>query len=425
MDRLTTQDDLQAGARWAPALRALGDERLARMVENGSEHAFAAIYGRYAPVLHGYCRSLLRDEEEAGDALQNAMLKALQAMRRAGRSGPLRPWLFRIAHNESVTIIRARGRRPGPLDESLVAGADDAFRRASAREQLAALLEDMQHLTEHQRGALVMRELGGLSYDEIGEALETTPLAARQAVFIARKRLRDGIVHPRRLRPALRQLIPAPGFALLGLFGGGGSAFTAGKALVGTAAAVSVGIGSVELAVDTPTTRHRSTVVAEATATPTPKAHRRAAPAATATAAPVGTSAAVQPTATSAPRVRVQRVAATMTPDPTPSAKTPARHDQPSARHRAPARDRAPERHDDPAPTATTPTATAGPAPAGTTVPVANRPAPATRPGGAGAYAAAGAFARGDRRDCPRGQTPAAATDDTASPSDAGVTEVR
>ena len=82
---------MEAGARWAPAFRALGDERLARMVEGGSEPAFAAVYGRYAPVLHGYCRSLLHDEEEAGDALNNAMLKALQAMRRAGRSGPLRP----------------------------------------------------------------------------------------------------------------------------------------------------------------------------------------------------------------------------------------------------------------------------------------------------------------------------------------------
>ncbi len=110
----TTDEPALAGARWAPAMRALGDERLARMVENGSESAFTAIYGRYAPLLHGYCRSLLRDDEEAGDALQNSMLKALQAMRRAGRTGPLRPWLFRIAHNESVTIIRQRTRRPGP-----------------------------------------------------------------------------------------------------------------------------------------------------------------------------------------------------------------------------------------------------------------------------------------------------------------------
>ncbi|MEA2124681.1 MAG: hypothetical protein QOI80_1463 [Solirubrobacteraceae bacterium] len=321
-------DDPQAGARWAPALRALGDERLARMVENGSESAFAAIYGRYAPILHGYCRSLLRDEEEAGDALQNAMLKALQAMRRAGRSGPLRPWLFRIAHNESITIIRARTRRPGPLDEGIVAGADDAFRRAVAREQLAALLADLEQLTEHQRGALVMRELGGLTYDEIGQALETTPLAARQAVFVARKRLSNGPIAPRRLRPALRQLIPAPaGAALFGWFGGGAVSIS-GKALIGTAAAVSVGVGSLELAVENPPPDRADRTVAAApapqrghavrhhappTATATPRAAtrtvrtaalpatRRAAAAPTTSATFVTVAATVAPTATAAP----------------------------------------------------------------------------------------------------------------------------
>jgi RNA polymerase sigma factor (sigma-70 family) len=289
---MTVTDDLQAGARWAPALRALGDERLARMVESGSDPAFTAIYGRYAPILHGYCRSLLRDEDEAGDALQNAMLKALQAMRRAGRTGPLRPWLFRIAHNESISIIRSRTRRPGPLDESIPDPnhpADDAFNRAVARERLAALLEDLEHLSEQQRGALVMRELGGLTYDEISEALDTTPLAARQAVFVAKKRLSN----PRRLRPALRQLIPAPaGFALWGLLGG-----TGGKALIGAAAAVSVGVGSVELAVQAPTQKPKAKTVAAATphkrgrvtakATATPSAQRRSRPAATPAPAPV------------------------------------------------------------------------------------------------------------------------------------------
>ena len=85
-----------------------------------------------------------QDEEEAGDALQNAMLKALQAMRKSGRTGPLRPWLFRIAHNESITIIRQRSRRPGELEDGMVAGGCDAFRHASAREDLAALLRDLQ-----------------------------------------------------------------------------------------------------------------------------------------------------------------------------------------------------------------------------------------------------------------------------------------
>ncbi len=125
---------------------------------------------------------------------------------------------------------------------------DDAFRRAAAREQLAALLDDMQNLTEYQRGALVMRELGGLTYDEIGSALETTPLAARQAVFVARRRLSEGPAGPRRLRPALLGLVaPAPaGFALASALGGA-SAGLGAKALATTAAVVTLGVGSVEI----------------------------------------------------------------------------------------------------------------------------------------------------------------------------------
>jgi RNA polymerase sigma factor (sigma-70 family) len=295
---MALMDDVDAGARWAPAFRALGDERLARMVEGGSDPAFSAIYGRYAPVLHGYCRSLLHDEEEAGDALQNAMLKALQAMRRAGRTGPLRPWLFRIAHNESVTIIRQRSRRPGELTENVVAGQADAFRHAAAREELAELLRDLDGLTDHQRGALVMRELGGLSYDEIAAALDSTPLAARQAVFTAKRKLDpEGKFSKRRLKLLLP---PAPaGVALFGLLGG------AGGGAVAAAAAVSLGVGTVEIAEHAqPSKPKQRTAVA---ATDTKKAPKSAPKAAKRTVAPVAT-------ATAEPVKRVKARAAAATP---------------------------------------------------------------------------------------------------------------
>ncbi len=288
---------------------------------------------------------------------------------RCAPSGPLRPWLFRIAHNESVTIIRQRNRRPAPLEESMVAGADDAFRRAAAREQLAALLADLQNLTEYQRGALVMRELGGLSYDEIGSALETTPLAARQAVFVARKRLGEGPAGPRRLRPALQLLVgPSPaGFALAGLLGGGMGA----KALVATAAAVSIGVGTAELVVSARPKTGDDAARVDPERTPAPG---RARPSATPTAGPVVAAAtapvvrrrdppqvdrAVQPAPTAAVRFAGARFVATpmpavqapagVAPTATP---TPAENPQPE-RHRVPGagHGRAPEPH--PAPTAT------------------------------------------------------------------------
>src|SRR5215213_3222071 len=100
----------------ARLLRLLGDERLARAVTAGDDRAFTVLYERYHPVLVGYCRSLVRDEHDAHDAFQATMLNALRALRRDQRSAPVRPWLFRIAHNESASLLRRRG-RDAPLVE--------------------------------------------------------------------------------------------------------------------------------------------------------------------------------------------------------------------------------------------------------------------------------------------------------------------
>jgi RNA polymerase sigma factor (sigma-70 family) len=415
---MALMNDVDAGARWAPAFRALGDERLARLVEGGSDPAFSAIYGRYAPVLHGYCRSLLHDEEEAGDALQNAMLKALQAMRRAARTGPLRPWLFRIAHNESITIIRQRSRRPGALEENVVAGQADAFRHAAAREQLAALLRDLDGLTDHQRGAVVMRELGGLSYDEIAAALDTTPLAARQAVFAAKRKLDpEGQFSRKRLKLLLP---PAPaGLALFGLFGGASGGVVAsggGKAIVAAVAAVSVGLGGVEIAEHVPApVKERKVSVADTRAQQPSRARKRAA---VAPAVAVATPTAVAARRAAAPRraatttAPVELVAVAYTPEratsPSQSVKavgTPAPDraaapaPEPTAAPEAPRRDRDHrEPRPQPAPQAAAPTP--DPAPQQPARPVDGRPGQPHQ-GEAVTATAPGQTETRDARDCP------------------------
>src|SRR5947209_4769384 len=106
----------------------VGDERLARRVGSGDERAFAAIYGRYHQQLYRYSCSLLRDEADAQDALQSAFAAAFAALRRGQRDAPLRPWLFRIVHNESITVLRRR-RSHSELTEQLAGAA------ASAEEQ--------------------------------------------------------------------------------------------------------------------------------------------------------------------------------------------------------------------------------------------------------------------------------------------------
>src|SRR5438270_245866 len=92
----------------------LSAELLARQAARGSQRAFAVLYERYHQPLYRYCRSILRNDPDAQDALQSTFAGALSALQRGQRNAPLRPWLFRIAHNESIAVIRRRARGGAP-----------------------------------------------------------------------------------------------------------------------------------------------------------------------------------------------------------------------------------------------------------------------------------------------------------------------
>ena len=127
----------------------------------GDRRAFETIFRRHHRELYRYCRAILGDPQEAEDALQSTMLKALRALPGERREISLKPWLFRVAHNEAIGILRAR-RSPVELDPEQVDIRGGVTERAEARERLRLLVADLAALPERQRGALVMRELSGL-----------------------------------------------------------------------------------------------------------------------------------------------------------------------------------------------------------------------------------------------------------------------
>src|SRR4051794_5984215 len=151
--------------------RLLSDERLLRLIAAGNPQAFGTVYARYHAPLYAYCRSIVRDPDDARDALQNTMMKALAALNRGeDRDLPLKPWLFRIAHNESITLLRRR--KPSePLTDAISPPVPGVDSQVFARERLSQLVEDLQELPERQRAALLMREVSGLGYDDIARIL--------------------------------------------------------------------------------------------------------------------------------------------------------------------------------------------------------------------------------------------------------------
>jgi RNA polymerase sigma factor (sigma-70 family) len=167
----------------------MNDERLARRAAAGDERAFAAIFRRYQQDLYRYCLAILGNSADAQDALQNTMVKALRSLPGEERRIALKPWLYRVAHNESVDMLRQR--RGEPLDPEAAAPGTGLAETAARRERLRGLLADLGRLPERQRGALVMRELSGLDFEQIGTALGTSASTARQTVYEARRGLRE------------------------------------------------------------------------------------------------------------------------------------------------------------------------------------------------------------------------------------------
>jgi RNA polymerase sigma factor (sigma-70 family) len=180
----TSTAGLTAVPRWrrGSALRS--------QATRGDDAALAAMYERHHQALYRYCRSILHDDEDARDALQSTMAKALAALRSEERDFELRPWLFRIAHNEAISRLRQR-REAVDLDAVQTLGSDSLAQAVEDRERLALLRADLRDLPERQRSALVLRELSGLSHEEIAVVLATSARAVKQTIFEARTALHE------------------------------------------------------------------------------------------------------------------------------------------------------------------------------------------------------------------------------------------
>ena len=170
--------------------RLLSDRALAAQVVAGDRGAFEELFRRYKQPLYGFCVSILGDQEDSADVLQTTMAKAMKTLPGEERDVLLKPWLFRVARNECIDLIRSR-KPTDDIAEKDPPAAQGVEAEFAGRERLRELLDDLDHLPEKQRSALVMRELGGLTFEEIGEAFETSAKAAKQVVYEARVSLQE------------------------------------------------------------------------------------------------------------------------------------------------------------------------------------------------------------------------------------------
>ena len=162
------------------------DLELVRGLHARDRKALARVYGDYHAGIYNLCARTLGDREEAKDVTQEVFLKALTTPPAATEDVRLRPWLYRVATNTCLNLIRAR-RPGGDPDVDTVATARDPYEQARS----AALIESsLAAINERYRAALVLKDLHGLAGGELAEVLEVSRPTADVLVHRARAAFR-------------------------------------------------------------------------------------------------------------------------------------------------------------------------------------------------------------------------------------------
>jgi RNA polymerase sigma factor (sigma-70 family) len=176
-------------------LAALDERTLVDLIAAGSDDAFAALDSRYRARLVRYARGFVPTAADADDVVQDALVRAVRALRNGSRPDALGPWLHRIARNCALDLHQSRKRHPVvELADHAHPPAEDAQSAVERSLGMRTIVADVGRLPETQRSALVLRELEGRSYVDIADQLDTTVPAVKSLLVRARqglKRARD------------------------------------------------------------------------------------------------------------------------------------------------------------------------------------------------------------------------------------------
>jgi RNA polymerase sigma-70 factor (ECF subfamily) len=177
----------------APASARLEPESLERLL------------ARLRPRLHRYCARMVGSVIDGEDIVQEAAIKAVEAVAGAAAIGNPEAWLFQIAHNAALDLLRRRARQP-PFDEEDLAMVSDPVDETHRREAAAAALHAFMRLPVAQRSSVILKDVLGYSLDEIGGITGSSLASVKAALHRGRERLRAAGAEPdERRAPALSE----------------------------------------------------------------------------------------------------------------------------------------------------------------------------------------------------------------------------
>jgi RNA polymerase sigma-70 factor (ECF subfamily) len=176
--------------------READDRDLVLRAREGRVDAFNALVTRWEKRIYNYLLRLSPDPDEAFDLAQETFLKVYQNLGRLDDPARFGPWLYRIAHNEAMSLLRRR-RLEGPAPENApeqATGQAAVFGMASVEVSIA-VRGALALLTEEQREAVVLKVCEGFKFEEIASILDTPASTIKSRVYTGLEALR-GLLAP-------------------------------------------------------------------------------------------------------------------------------------------------------------------------------------------------------------------------------------
>src|SRR3954452_8599111 len=178
------------------------DHKLVAAVRRGDDRAFETLYERYHRRIHAYVIGMVKDHQRAEDVTQEVFVSALRRMRATERPIAFKPWVYEIAKNACIDQFRRSKRAEevsfdadeglAPSDYGRLVSPEPVPDAAvAAKQQLEQVVGAFGGLSDAHHEILVLRELEGLSYREIGEKMGMSRPAVESTLFRARRRLSE------------------------------------------------------------------------------------------------------------------------------------------------------------------------------------------------------------------------------------------
>lgn len=180
----------------AAVLGSLDDTVLVVRAAEGDDDAFELLVRRHSPVLLRLATRLLGDRADAEDAVQDSFVNAWRRLPEFRRQAAFLTWMYRIVTNRCLNVLRSR-RPTSDLDAVAEPSAPDhqasPTRAAESSAAAEAMSRALNGLSAEQRACWVLRELHGLSYDEIADSVGITHQAVRGRIYRARRHLMEAM----------------------------------------------------------------------------------------------------------------------------------------------------------------------------------------------------------------------------------------